>query len=96
MVKLAQKHFCKTLVREMDLAGGMLSYKGIDVLRRVETCGIKRFRGSIIPLKLEIKRVAAVVEWFACPYCPFSVKVTTKGESIEFDYAKAMLCIAKA
>jgi hypothetical protein len=41
--------------------------------------------------------VAAIVEWFARPYCPFSVKVTTKGESIEFNYAtKAMQCIAKA
>jgi hypothetical protein len=53
LVKLARKHFRETLftpfniLREMDLAGGTLSYEGIDVLRRVETCGIKRFHNSI-------------------------------------------------
>ena len=102
LVKLARNHFRETvftpfcILREMDLAGGTLSYEGIDVLRRVETGGVKRFRGSIIPSKSEIKRVASIVEYFAREHCPFQMKQTTKGESIEFDYAKAMLCITKA
>ena len=101
-LKLGRKYFRDTvftpynILREMDLAGGTLSYEGIDVIRRVETRGLKRFRGSIIPSKSEIKRMAGIVEWFASQLCPFQLKQTTKGESIEFDYAKAMLCITKA
>ncbi|KAI2490109.1 hypothetical protein MHU86_24480 [Fragilaria crotonensis] len=102
LLKLARKYFRENvftpynILREMDLAGGTLSYEGIDVLRRVETCGVKRFRGSIIPSKSEIKRIASVVEWYACQFCPFTSNLTTKGESIEFDFAKSMLCITKA
>ena len=77
----------------MDLAGGTLSYEGIDVLRRVETAGLKRFRGSMIPSKSEIKRMAGMVEWFARSRCPFVFKQTSKGEPVEFNYAKSMLCI---
>ena len=56
-LKLARKYFRDTIftpynvLKEMDLAGGTLSYEGIDVLRRVETSGLKRFRGSMIPSK---------------------------------------------
>lgn len=102
VLKLARRHLRKTIftpfniLREMDLAGGTLSYEGIDVLRRVETSGVKRFRGSIIPSKAEIKRTARVVEWFARQYCPFDLKETNMGEAIQFDYAKTMLCITKA
>jgi hypothetical protein len=77
----------------MDLAGGTLSYEGIDVLRRVETCGVKGFRGTIIPSKSEIKRMDGIVEWYASQYCPFTMKLTVKGESIKFDFAKSILCI---
>jgi hypothetical protein len=40
--------------------------------------------------------MAGIVEWFASQLCPFQLKQTTKGESIAFDYGKAMLCITKA
>ena len=102
LLKLARTYLRETvftpfsILREMDLAGGTLSYEGIDVLRRVETRGIKRFRGSIIPSKSEIKRMAATVEWYAKKFCPFSVSITKKGEAIEFDYARSMLCITRA
>jgi hypothetical protein len=102
LLKLSRRHFRDNVftpynvLREMDLAGGTLSYEGIDVLRRVETAGLKRYRGSMIPSKSEIKRMASMVEWFARPCCPFVLKETTKGESVEFDYAKAMLCITQA
>ena len=59
---------------EMDLAGGALSYEGIDVIGRVETGGLKRFRGSMIQSKSDIKRMAGMVEWFARPMCPFAIK----------------------
>jgi hypothetical protein len=102
LLKLSFRYFRDKLfspynvLREMDLAGGTLSYEGIDVLRRVETAGLKRYRGSMIPSKSEIKRMASKVEWFTRPRCPFVLKETTKGESVEFEYAKAMLCITQA
>ena len=80
----------------MDLAGGTLSYESIDVLRRVKTGGLKRFHGSMIPSKSEIKRMASMVEWYARPLCPFKLRQTSKGESVQFDYAKTMLCILRA
>jgi hypothetical protein len=76
LLQLARKHFRAHLftpfniIREMDLAGGTLSYEGIDVIRRVETSGVKRFRGSMIPSKSEIKRMAARVEWFGIGITP--------------------------
>lgn len=100
--KYARKHFrdnvftSYNILREMDLAGGTLSYEGIDVLRRVETCGVKRFRGSMIPSKSELKRMATVVEWYANEHCPFRSHQTAAGESIQFDYTKATLCITEA
>jgi hypothetical protein len=80
----------------MELAGGTLSYKGIDVLRRVKTCGVKRFRGSMIPSKSGLKQMAGAVEWFAQEHCPFNSQQTSTGESVQFNYAKLMLCIAQA
>jgi hypothetical protein len=102
LLKLSRTYFRENvftpynILREMDLAGGTLSYEGIDVLRGVETGGLKRFRGSMIPSKSEIKRMAGMVEWFARPLCPFTVNQTPKGESVQFDYAKTMLCILRA
>ena len=101
-VRLARKYFRDTIftpfniLKEMDLAGGTLSYEGIDILRRVETSGLKRFRGSMIPSKSEIKRMAGKIEWFGASKCPFVLKATPKGEAVEFDYGKAMLCITQA
>ena len=72
LLKLSRKYFRDTVftpfnvLREMDLAGGTLSYEGLDILRRVETAGLKRFRVSMIPSKSEeIKRMAAMIEWYA-------------------------------
>ena len=102
LLRLARKHFRENvftafnIIREMDLAGGTLNYEGIEILRRVETNGVKGFRGSMIPSKSEVKRMAGVVEWYAQEQFPFRLQQTIKGESIQFDYAKAMLCVAKA
>ena len=102
LLKLSRKYYRDkvftpyNILQEMDLAGGTLSYEGIDVLRRVETAGLKRFRGSMIPSKSEIKRMAGMVEWFARSRCPFVLRQTSKGEPVEFNYAKSMLCITQA
>ena len=102
LLKLSRKYFRQkifttfNILREMDLAGGTLSYEGIDVLRRVESRGHQRFHGSMIPSKSEIKRMAGMVEWFARPLCPFALRQTSKGESVEFDYTKTMICILQA
>jgi hypothetical protein len=102
LLKLSRNYFRSNvftpfmIIKEMDLAGGTLSYEGIDVLRRVETSGLKRFRGSMIPSKSEIKRMASIVEWYAASRCPFVRKETANGEAIQFDYAKTMVCIMQA
>jgi hypothetical protein len=84
LLKLARIHFRThvftpfNIIREMDLAGGTLSYEGIDVIRRVATSGVMRFHGSMIPSKSTIKRMAGMVEWFAKGHCPFSDNQTSK------------------
>jgi hypothetical protein len=99
LLKLSRKHFRQNIftpfniMQEMVLAGGTLSYEGIDVLRRVETNGLVQFHGSMIPSKSETKRMAGMVEWFARPLCLFILTRTTKGESVQLDIAKTMLCI---
>jgi hypothetical protein len=100
LIVCARKYFRENvftpfnILREMDLAGGTLSYEGIDVLRCVETNGVKGCRGAIIPSKSELKRKASKIEWFAKEFCPFHLKQTTSGESVQFDYAKLMLWLA--
>jgi hypothetical protein len=75
----------------MDMAGRTLSYKGIDALRRVEAAGLKRYRGSMILAKSEIKCMASMVCMSLCSsVLSFVLKETTKGESVKFDYAKAL------
>jgi hypothetical protein len=84
LLKLARIHFRThvftpfNIIREMDVAGGTLSYEGIDVIRRVATSGVMRFHGSMIPSKSTIKRMAGMVEWFAKGHCPFSDNQTSK------------------
>jgi hypothetical protein len=46
----------------MDLAGGTLNYKGINILRKVEATGKRYYRGSVLPSPACLKRVAKVVE----------------------------------
>jgi hypothetical protein len=64
LLKLARIHFRThlfmpfSIIREMDLGGGSLSYEGMEVIRRVETSGVMGFRGSMIPSKSAIKRMA--------------------------------------
>jgi hypothetical protein len=84
------------ILQEMDIAGGTLSYEGIEVLRRVETKGGKHIRGSVIPSSSEIKRVARMVEHFAEPLCPFNLQPTPVGEMIQFDIEKTLRTVLGA
>jgi hypothetical protein len=74
LLKLACQHFRMNvftpfnILQEMDLCGGTLSYEGIDVIRRVETGGVKWFRGStVLPSKSEIK-----IRSICIPSVPYS------------------------
>jgi hypothetical protein len=46
----------------MDMAGGHLSMQGIEVLRKIETSGIKHNRGSILPSSGLIKKACSAVD----------------------------------
>ena len=69
------------VLRGMDLAGGTLSYEGVEVIRKVESDGKKYFRG-IFPLTAELKRMAAKIKWFAKGKCPFILRKMSQGEAI--------------
>ena len=85
------------ILREMDLAGGTLSYEGLELLRRVETSGKKFVKNCVIPSSAELKRCAKKVEQFARELCPFSVTSNDEyGESISFHFAKMVATIMKA
>jgi hypothetical protein len=97
LLNASRKHIHENDLKEMDLAGGTLSYEGIHVFRRVKTGGIKRFRGSMIPSKSEIKQMTGIlVEWFARPFCLYTLKLTSMGEAVEIDYCKTMRFILRA
>ncbi len=51
----------KTL-KAMDLAGGSLNYKGLEVLREVESNGKKYYRGGVLPCTADLKRAALKIE----------------------------------
>jgi hypothetical protein len=44
------------VLKAMDLAGGSLNYKRIEVIRGLETGGKCYYRGSVLPSTAEIKR----------------------------------------
>jgi hypothetical protein len=46
----------------MDLAGGSCNYKGIEVLRSLESGGKRYCHGSVLPSTAEIKRAAKELE----------------------------------
>jgi hypothetical protein len=61
----------------MDFAGGTLSYEGIDVLRRVETQRSSEWPGLLSGL---LGRFVPI----------YTLKLTSMGEAVEFDYGKTM------
>lgn len=84
---------CYNILRAMDRAGGTLGYEGIEILRLVDTKGVKYFQGSVIPSTAEFKRKATKVEKVGHNIAPFVLGLTAAGdkESIDFQpYWKTM------
>jgi hypothetical protein len=55
----------------MDLAGGSLSYNGIEVLREVESEGKKFYCFGVIPCTAYIKHASKIIENKANEIVPF-------------------------
>jgi hypothetical protein len=74
----------------MDLAGGSCNYKGIEVLRSLESGGKRYCHGSVLPSTAEIKRAAKELENKAQQLVPFKEVQTQWGKSIQFCEARVV------
>jgi PII-like signaling protein len=87
------------IIRAMDLSGGILSYEAIKILRKVETNGVRFFRG-IIPSTKELQRAAETTEKVANELCPITHEIVDIGEkkieSVKFDISKLTLLLFKS
>ena len=61
---------CHNMLKAMDMNGGTLNHAGVEVLRGVETNGVK-FSSSIIPSKGMIQKHARKAERVGSVTCPF-------------------------
>lgn len=80
------------VLKHMDYAGGVLSYRGIEILRSIERewfDGKKRFY-TIIPSTGSLQYYAKKVEVLGNNICPFKMISTQFGEGIQFDYKSCM------
>ena len=59
------------ILKNMDLAGGSLNYKGLEVLRKVEIEGKKYYRGGVLPCTADLKRAAKRLETIGDELIPF-------------------------
>jgi hypothetical protein len=100
VLKRVQKYYRHNVFTPFNVLRGMdldsaLSYKGVEVLRRVESGGKKYFRG-LLPSSAELKRWAAKIEWFARGHFPYQLRSMSDGEAVRFDYAKTTKTVMKA
>ena len=73
------------------MADGALNYKGIEILREVETAKKKYFRGSILPCSATLKRCAKSVEMMGQVLFPYTIGHLANGvEFLQFDYDKTV------
>ena len=72
----------------MDLAGGVLNYEGIELLRRCENGGQKHKR-TLLPSAGSLKKVAAMVEEFGNKKIPFHMIQNTKDGAEGFIFRPA-------
>jgi hypothetical protein len=85
------------ILRAMDLAGGRLSYAGLEVLRSLEHMNRKYWKFCILPSRASLQRVAVQVQLFGQMKCPFQhVMMEGTGEGIEFDHKKTLAAILEA
>ena len=93
IVKVVSRYLRETvftpfnILREMDLAGGKLSYAGLEVLRRCETKGVKGVH-TIIPSSAAMREIAAWVERFADTIVPFRM-IRNKKDGAEGFYFRS-------
>jgi len=71
----------------MDLAGGSLNYKGLEVLRKVETEWKKYYRGGVLPCTADLKRAAKRLETIGDESIPFKEFQSEWGKGIKFCHA---------
>jgi hypothetical protein len=78
------------VLKVMDLAGGSCNYKGIEVLRSLETGGKCYYKSSVIPSTADIKRSARLLEKKGEEVVPFQEIQTQWGKSIKFCEARTL------
>jgi hypothetical protein len=80
----------------MDLAGGVLNFKGIEVLRQVGSEGKKYFRGGFLPCTRDLKHAAMVIENRANAIVPFTEYQSVWGRGIHFCESRAVCTVFDA
>ena len=85
------------LLKQMDLAGGVLNYGGIELLRKLETGGKKHVR-TMLPSSTVLQNTAQKLENLGSQLCPYEVfdGEDGKAQRISFDPAAATNLILKA
>ena len=78
------------------MAGGTLNYKGIEILREVETGKQKYFCGSILPCSATLKRCVKLLEMMASNFFLYIVgHLPNAVEFLQFDYEKTVSTLLK-
>ena len=85
------------IFQEMDMKGGVLNHTGIELLRNVETKGIK-FSSTMLPSRITLQRHARKVELIANNLCPIQCYEDGNefGEGFRFDFEKTTKLLLKA
>ena len=84
------------ILQEMDMKGGVLNYTGIELLRNVETKGIK-FSSTMLPSRITLQRHARKVELIANDLCPVQCYEDGNefGEGFRFYFEKTTKLLLK-
>ncbi len=87
----------QNLLKLMDINGGQLSMSSIDLLRTLDTEGIKYCHQSILPSTASIQRAAEVVDKVAKELVPFKESVLEDGSEVcEFNVPAVIALMIKA
>ena len=76
------------ILKEMDLAGGVLNYEGLEILRRCENNG-ERHKRTLIPSSGSVKKIAAMMERFGAEKIPFRMIRNSKDGTEGFYFRVA-------
>ncbi|KAL7568922.1 hypothetical protein ACA910_000666 [Epithemia clementina (nom. ined.)] len=83
---LFQNNFSpQNILRAMDIRGGVLNYKGVDLQRQCKTKGRKRVR-NMTPSTAALQRATAIVQRYGVLHFPFQHRyIQGMGENIRFN-----------